>query len=496
LSEKGYIGINMKALSFLGTGRYEETTYCWEEGEEERTYTTYLFPEAIARIFQPKRLFIFVTPQAKEHQNFKTLCERLGDLVEPIEIPEGKSEGELWQIFDVCAATFGEGDEILLDITHAFRSLPLLVFTAAAYLRRTKQVNVQRIVYGAFEARDEENRSPIFDMTPLLDLLDWLSGAEAMLRRNDAETLATKLEGMHRRLWRERTVETLPRQLQKVATKLKSLSSTLHLSRPIEVMKAANDLLPMLNDAADELERWAKPFRVIVDKVRDEVAQLARERPDRLDAENMRKQLALIEHYLRKGLVMQAVTLAREWVVSWSVLQHGEGDWRDKDLREQIEGELGAAAQQIRQGQITSTQPWITQEVAELWNWITQLRNDVAHCGMSRQAAPVRSITRRAGELPQRLRSLLDDLPSQVLWSGQRVIDLRDIYGETASLEELPIYLEQVKELAGEGTEVILTGQAPIWLYLAAAHALHGKVRRLLYRSPTTGEVLIFDHTP
>ncbi|WP_456339577.1 CRISPR-associated protein Csx3 [Fervidibacter sacchari] len=41
----------------------------------------------------------------------------------------------------------------------------------------------------------------------------------------------------------------------------------------------------------------------------------------------------------------------------------------------------------------------------------------------------------------------------------------------------------------------MLTGQAPVWLYLAVAHALHGKARRLLYTSPTTGEVLIFDHT-
>jgi hypothetical protein len=62
-------------------------------------------------------------------------------------------------------------------------------------------------------------------------------------------------------------------------------------------------------------------------------------------------------------------------------------------------------------------------------------------------------------------------------------------------LDELPIYLERAKELAGEGNEVVLTGQAPIWLYLAVAHALHGKVRRLLYASPTTGEVLIFDHS-
>lgn len=78
----------------------------------------------------------------------------------------------------------------------------------------------------------------------------------------------------------------------------------------------------------------------------------------------------------------------------------------------------------------------------------------------------------------------------------RRVIDLKALYGETAKLGELPTYLEKAKALAGEGNDVVLTGQAPVWLYLKVAHALHGKTRRLLYASPVTGEVVIFDHDP
>lgn len=51
-------------------------------------------------------------------------------------------------------------------------------------------------------------------------------------------------------------------------------------------------------------------------------------------------------------------------------------------------------------------------------------------------------------------------------------------------------------ELAGNGNEVVLTGRAPVWLYLKIAHALHGKVRRLIYNSPVTGDIVIFDHSP
>jgi hypothetical protein len=43
---------------------------------------------------------------------------------------------------------------------------------------------------------------------------------------------------------------------------------------------------------------------------------------------------------------------------------------------------------------------------------------------------------------------------------------------------------------------VVLTGAGPVWLYLKIAHVLHGKAKRLIYRSPVTGDVIIFDHDP
>jgi hypothetical protein len=76
------------------------------------------------------------------------------------------------------------------------------------------------------------------------------------------------------------------------------------------------------------------------------------------------------------------------------------------------------------------------------------------------------------------------------------LIDLKDLYGETAKLSLLSEYLEKALTLAGEGNEVVLTGAAPVWLYLKVAHALHGKAKRLVYRSPVTGDVVIFDHDP
>lgn len=78
----------------------------------------------------------------------------------------------------------------------------------------------------------------------------------------------------------------------------------------------------------------------------------------------------------------------------------------------------------------------------------------------------------------------------------RRVVDLKTLYGEQAKLAELQAYIDKARALAGEGSEMVLTGQAPVWLYLKVAHALHGKARKLIYASPVTGEIVIFDHDP
>ncbi|MCX7969396.1 MAG: CRISPR-associated DxTHG motif protein, partial [Armatimonadetes bacterium] len=386
-----------------------------------------------------------------------------------------------------------------LDITHSFRSIPFIVFAVAAYLRRTKNVNICHIVYGAFEARDKQNRAPIFDLTPLLDLLDWLSGAEFLLKRSDAMLLAERLKQVQRTAWSARASDELPKKLQSLGNALANFSKALHLARPLDVMKYARTLVSMLDEVKPEVERWAKPFGVILEQIKAEAAKFAHDAPDRLDAENLKKQLVLIEHYLDKGLIIQAVMLAREWVVSWVALQRCKGDWLDRSYREEIEKALGAASARLRREK-ACVPDWFEQipkndAVAQVWEWLANLRNDLAHCGMRKDAASIDSIEQRAREIPQKLRALMEDVPDRVLFGARVVIDLKSLYGEVAKLDELTSYLERAKELAGEGNEVVLTGQAPVWLYLAVAHALHGKAKRLLYTSPTTGEVLIFDHS-
>lgn len=77
-------------------------------------------------------------------------------------------------------------------------------------------------------------------------------------------------------------------------------------------------------------------------------------------------------------------------------------------------------------------------------------------------------------------------------------LDLSSLYAitGTAKLADLPAYEARIKSLVPPGSDVTLSGNGPVWLYLRLAHALHGRARKLFYDSPVTGLVEIFNHDP
>ncbi len=75
-------------------------------------------------------------------------------------------------------------------------------------------------------------------------------------------------------------------------------------------------------------------------------------------------------------------------------------------------------------------------------------------------------------------------------------IDISTFFIGTAKLASIDEYCNKALELVNDGDEVVLTGRAPVWLYLSIGHALHGIAKKLIYTSPVTGDVTIFDHNP
>lgn len=396
----------MLLVTFLGTGRYQPVTYAWQDGNTRRTFTTHLFPLALAAWFQPERIRILVTPEARESEHWVELRRELGPRAEAVEIAPGRSEAELWQLFDTLASAVPKQSRIVLDVTHGYRSLPLFATVAALLLRRLHHVEIERVLYAAFEAR-RGDEAPVFDLTPLVDLAEWLAGIEALERTGDGRLLADRLREIQARAHHRGSTE-LPRRLQRIGQQLNRLSRGVWLNRPLEALHSAHELQQAVTEARDELSRWAPPFALLADRITAEIKPLAAPEPQTLTKQTLEAQLALIEYALQKGLLLQAVTLAREWLVSWHLLHHAPehaDKWLHRKVREEVELTLNDAARSIRKS-APLAQALPDREIYQLWAELTDLRNDLAHCGMRASARSGQRLTREVQRIIATLRNL------------------------------------------------------------------------------------------
>jgi CRISPR-associated DxTHG motif protein len=367
---------------------------------------------------KPEEVCVLLTTQAKSHDNWHEFQQRLGSgwNLRAVDIPDGRTEDELWEVFDRINQTIVSGDEIVFDITHAFRSLGIIALVAASYVRTARDVNLEAILYGAYEARDDNGFVPVFDLTLFAELIDWLTATDAFVTRSDSRSLAEKLKEAHSRAYQQEESGDLPKKLQKVADLIGDYSYAFLRARPLDVLRATDTLVPLLAQVSTEVEQWAKPFGLMLRKVTDEVEPLAHSSPEQLDSENLRKQFHIIQALLAKGHSFQAVALAREWVVNWCALERKEQAWLQRENREAISAALNCALLRTR-GMQADIPEWLDsmpdcRELGQLWGWLADLRNDLAHCGMRTHAAGRASIEKRAAQLPDKLRPLLDELSS------------------------------------------------------------------------------------
>lgn len=422
----------MQALTFVGRGTgkgYQKVRYYYEGREKESN----LFPVALYEFFHPKRMTVFVTKESRESY-WDDLCRQLAGKIdpEPVEIPWGGKPDELWTIFDRVVESVEEGEEVLFDITHGFRSLPFLVFLAVAYLRAVKNIRIRGVVYGALEARDSEGRASVFDLSPFLSLLDWLAAFHVFRRSGSAGDVSRLLRDIQNQAWRQPLGQPIgaasekPKMLKRMAERINELSQSLLLIRPLEVMEKAQGLANQFTDAAlKEAEIWAKPFALIAPAFREELTQFAAESR----VENLDVQRRMVSWYIDRGLYVQALTLARELLVTHVCLLLDPLNPLRREARARAEQLLNYLAwdklpEQKKQFDLWSgPQPGgadvekfrshpQAQSLIELWCSIRDARNDVDHAGMNQDPSPADKLARRVKEMGEQLTRLFE--PKQV----------------------------------------------------------------------------------
>ncbi|CAK0766150.1 TIGR02221 family CRISPR-associated protein [Gammaproteobacteria bacterium] len=204
-------------VSFLGKSQihsqtgYRTVRYEFEDGE---TVETPFFGLALARKTRPDRLILLGTSgsmwdtlvenQATDDQLEQprlqlmdavrdnavtdTLLAPLASLVEarigcPVDlrvIPYGYHPKGQINILKILAdsVTLAQHGEVVLDVTHGLRHLPMLALVAAFYLEHTSQVKVVDILYGALEMASD-GVAPVLSLKGLLTIMDWVQALAA-----------------------------------------------------------------------------------------------------------------------------------------------------------------------------------------------------------------------------------------------------------------------------------------------------------------------------
>lgn len=396
----------IKVITFLG--KYPKPTQYEFQG---KVYTGGVFAEALCQFLSFDEMLVLVTREA--NQKSWPVLEKLGDSrLKKIDIPLGESTEQMWEMFDILTSLVQSGEEVIFDITHGLRSLPFLVFLFAAYLKSAKRVHIRAIYYGAFELGNAENNkpAPVIDLSGFVGMIDWLTASDRFIRFGDSQDLASLLR---------KTGRFHPdNPVNQAIETLESLSQSLRLIRPVESMEISA-ILPNALEAARSITTEipsAHPYTLLVEDLKSAYEPFAQLEP--MAANNIQigldKQRDLINWYVEHQQWVQAVSLAREWLITWVMFQVGETDFFDLRQREAVADLMSKEAQRLKEAKKSKVnfQPIFLKGIPEIttvlgdWLSLTGVRNDIDHAGMRENAQPAASLIKSIRKLCSKLSRL------------------------------------------------------------------------------------------
>jgi len=335
-----------KLFSFLGTSKYEPCYYYLTVNGERindsnyRCYVQESFINLLPKINkQIDEIVIFITDEAfktnwlknkNDQYNLPGLKETLVKYkkectITPVKISSGESEQELWQIFDGIFEQIEPQDEIIFDITHSFRSIPIIAIIILNYAKFVKGCDIVGIYYGAVEAlcppRElkekliEERYCPIFNLTSFVELLNWTVGIDKFISTGDVRQVASLIEKEQQRFGRlgESAKSMFFKHLK---SSICSYINSIATCRGKEISKKALDLKVKLKEIIDSPELvYIKPIKPLLEKMGSELKTYTDD-----EHKNM---LKAVKWCCEHNLIQQGITILQEGVVTFLCERYG-----------------------------------------------------------------------------------------------------------------------------------------------------------------------------
>jgi CRISPR-associated DxTHG motif protein len=189
-------------LSFLGLGTFKK-----ESNKHEYTQAVYRLNEKNSRLTEFVQLaeieilgaekfdlFIIVATEKSRDTHFAKLESEARAIgaqnVSLITIGEDMSAEGQWQWFEKILRHIEFGDEITVDLTHGYRSIPIVFSTAINFLQKARKINLQAVFYGVFEQARSLGYAPIIDMKDFYIINEWAEAVSRLVEDADARKMA------------------------------------------------------------------------------------------------------------------------------------------------------------------------------------------------------------------------------------------------------------------------------------------------------------------
>jgi hypothetical protein len=368
-------------ITFLGIFP-KETEYEFEG----KKCTAQVFPAALRSFVEFDRMFVCVTVAANQ-KTFPILAALNDDRIEAVEIEDGENTEQMWRNFNTIVSKFQPQDKVIFDITHAARSIPFLTFLFSAYLKVAKDVEIIDVYYGAPVFGDVHKPAPVIKLGGFISMLDWMSATQRFIDLGDGNGLVKLLRGVNI------TDYNLKSTVDRTANAIEQVSDALIYILPIEVMSAAaklKKLIPKLKIEGSESSEL-QPFLLLCEQIQSKYDKLALNRPEdsRNLADNLERQLKIIDWYQDYQQQAKAIMLSRELFISimkyW--LREGHEIFDGYDARKNAEKILNRA----------NSDPEFyssidRKKIVDRWRRTSDLRNNLAHLGMNKNCQSIEHI--------------------------------------------------------------------------------------------------------
>lgn len=378
-------------ITFLNDkGLREGAVYRWQGND----YPVGAFVLALRQFVKHDRMLACSTPEA-EHNTWPALAELHDPRIELVSISKGETTAELWEIFDRVTARVHEGESVIFDITQGLRSLPFLVFLFAAYLASAKRVVIEAVYYGALEMGSP---APVLDLSEFTRMLEWITATDAFTQTGDARRLANLLTAGG------------PGLAAQASRALSQVSRAASLCQPFTLMRDARSLDRILREAQPDLANKAHPFGLLREQIAGAFSAFGAEPASDFQGA-IRSEFKLIQWYYQNGQLIQAMSLAREWLIDAATWRLGRPFDLTRETRKRMEEALSGLPKvggphpqsdrkflptDLNEFGRTIYDTWEEKDLlTRLWTALQDVRNGLDHAEHQKNPLPLKTIQKK-----------------------------------------------------------------------------------------------------